>query len=165
MSITFQATDTTTSPATGVRSFGPVPINYAADWRIVSEKPNEIVMTNITSPLDNPEKIRIAYSEVNDIFKGSDLALDPSAAVNSQAKKGASILIQLTTGAVDSVTGLTFPFSAHIVLKMPLGAAPGNTEFGTVMNRLLGHFYDTQATSSASRLAALLRGSLEPVGM
>jgi hypothetical protein len=122
-------------------------------------------MSNINAPLDNPEKVRIAYSEVADIFKGSDLVLDPSNSANSQLKKGCSILVQLTTGAVDSVTGDTFPFSVHVVLKMPFGCAPGNAEFGVVMNRLLGHFYDTLATSSASRLASLLRGSLQPVGL
>lgn len=162
MPYTIPNTDTATSPVTGARSFVPVPTNYAADWRVVSEGPNEVVLSNLLSPLEAPEKLRVSFSEITDIFKGSSIApAEASLTTNGRTKKGTSILVQLTGGGTDA-TGIQYPWSCHLVLKIPYGPSPTYANIVTMIQRMLGHLYGTKDTTIQTRMESMLRGSITP---
>lgn len=146
----------------GVTSFNfPRPaLNIKADFRVKSNTGNEVVLTNITSPIDRPEKIRIAASEVANIYTGS--GIEPS--LLAPSKKGVSILVQMT--GVTSITDDTDPSyrvdkprTYHIVGKV--AADTTAAEIKADLGRLLSCVFDT-GSDSLSRLEAILRGSLVP---
>jgi len=162
-------TNTATSPATDTRdTIIPEPLNFAADYRVLKEAGGEVVLTNINCPLTNPETIRIAFSEIADVFKGA--AIEPSgdtmSSMGSQAwRKGASILVQMNGVGVASADSALFPYSAHLVLKIPYGADPEADDVVAIVNRLLGSLYDTGSDDPTARLDALLRGVLTPADL
>lgn len=78
-------------------------VNFKADFRVKVDTPNEVIVTNLTSPVDRPEKFRFAYSEVPDIYKGTDI----NPAVYAPSRRGVSVLCQLSE--VISVTDSTDP--------------------------------------------------------
>jgi len=161
MWITALPSDTATSPVTPTRAFPPAPINFGADWRIIRDTGTEILLTNLLSPMDQPEQIRVAYSEISDIFKGTGLTAKSTSAV-TQNTKGASILIQLT-GMGNDAAGLLYPYSAHLVLKVPFGTDPAASDITMIIKRLLGSLYATGSDSCVSRVEGLIRGSLKPI--
>lgn len=159
MSFTVGNSNTATSPVTGARSLVPEPINFGADFRVVKESANEVVLANLVAPLGQPEKIRIAWTEVPDVFKGSDLD-PPSTSTNGALKKGCSILVQMT--GVGSDGSALYPYSAHLVLKVPYGPSTSAANIITMVQRLLGTLYATQATTPNTRLESLMRGAITP---
>lgn len=141
-------------------------VNFDADFRVKSNTPGkEVVLTNITSPIDRPEKFRISYSEVSNVYNGT--GIDQSAYAAS--KKGVSVLVQLTEvlSVVDSADAdyrVDLPVSYHLVIKVP---ASGNIPAASIqagIGRLLSGLYETGSTAT-SRLESILRGSLVPSGM
>lgn len=162
MATTVFNTNTATDPATPSRELTPAPLNYGADYRVVSEKQNELVLANIQTSLTEPEKIRIAFAEIKDIFSGT--GIDPAQAFqspNTEMSRGCSILVQLTTVFKDT-NGARFPVSAHLVLKVPYGAQPTTDNIKTVLVRLLGALYEQGDLDLANRLNGLLRGAITP---
>lgn len=153
-----QMTDTV--PVTGIRAISPHPINFGADWRVVSESASEVILTNIGNPLDSPEQIRIAWSEIPDVFKGTKYV-----APTAVKTKGTSVLIQLTGGlkSSDDPVQTIFPYSAHLVLKVPNGPSDMDAAgINNILSHLLGTLYDTKATEPDSRIESILHGALTP---
>lgn len=157
-------TNTATDPATGTRTLNPQPINFGADWRVVTDKPGEIVLSNITAPVAQPETLRIAFSEVADVFKNA--AIDASGVDYGDAppiRRGLSILVQLNTVVTDGNSS-PYPASANFTFKLPVGADPLGSEVETLLERLLGALYETGETSVNNRVSALIHGAVGPVG-
>lgn len=153
--------DTATVPAT-VRTLVPSPINYGEDFRVISEAPGEVILGAIAAPLARPETLRIAYSEIADVFKGTKITNNLLA---TGQKGGISLLVQLNSSIADDNAAI-FPISAHLVIKYPNGVMTPESETDNVrelVEHLLGHLYETGETSPASRIASMLRGSLTPV--
>lgn len=138
-------------------------LNFAKDYRVKSnDAGKEVVLTNLSSPIDRPEKIRIAYSEIANVYTGT--GIDPS--VSSPTKRGVSVLVQLTnvltvTDSVDPSYRRDYPLSIHAVIKVP------SSEFITAdvieenLGRLMSGLFDTGSIDT-SRLESILRGSLVP---
>jgi hypothetical protein len=153
------------TPVEGVTSleFPRAVLNIKEDFRVKSNNSGkEVVLTNITSPIGRPENIRIAYTEVANIYNGS--GIDPS--VFAPTKRGVSILAQLTdvlsvTDSTDSDFQIDLPLSAHLVIKVPASEYITSEEVTKVLGRLLSSLFDTGSTEG-SRLEAILRGSLVP---
>jgi hypothetical protein len=160
MALLIATTDTATSPATGTRTINPAPINFGADFRVTAEGANEVVLTNISTDMSRPETIRIAFTDVADIFKGSKI--DPSPSVLAASKRGVSILTQLNGVGQDGM-GTPYPFSANLVLKLPVIPNPDIANVTLILQRLLGTLYGTKDTTINARVAGLLRGALTPV--
>lgn len=157
----------TDTPISGVSelTFPRGLVNYKADWRVKSQTGKESVITNLTTPLDQPEKIRIAFTEVSNIYAGSGV----EASVASPTKKGVSVLAQLTqvvkiTDTADPDFCVELPLSFHIVMKVPTSAYLTADDVQTSLGRLISGVFDTGSTSTA-RLNALFRGSLLPSDM
>lgn len=64
------------SPISGVTSlnFSRGLLNFGADFDVVNDKGSELILTNITTPRDKPEKVRLAYSVVPDVYANSGIA-------------------------------------------------------------------------------------------
>jgi len=156
----------TDTPVSGVTSltFPRAVLNIDKDFRVKSTNNNgkEVVLTNITSPIDRPENIRLAYTDIANIYSGT--GVEPSVA--APTKRGISVLAQVTdvvsvTDDTDADFRVDLPISCHLVIKVPASEYINAAQVKTVLGRLLSSLYDTGATSD-SRLEAILRGSLVP---
>lgn len=141
-------------------------LNFAVDWRVKSiSGGKEIVLTNITAPPDRPEKIRMQYTEIGNIYNGS--GIEPS--FTAPSKRGVQLLGQTTNVlTVTDDANLDFridlPFSIYTVLKVPISAYVTATELQTALCRHLSAFYETGSITT-DRLNSLLRGVLSPSDM
>lgn len=161
--------NTATSPATGARTtIVPAAVNFNADWRVVSESSNEVILTHITStPQASPLQLRIAYSEIADVFKGTKIEKTGTVENPNPTARGVSVLVQLTGGMIGAALGQTqyFPFSCHLVLKLPVAPDVDADCIESILNLLLGTLYDTKATVPDSRLLSMLRGATTPTDL
>lgn len=159
MSITnsYGTTDTIISGA-ATPTLTPLPvINWVSDFAVKSESAGEVVLVNTTTPYDQNEKIRFGYSEIADIYKGSDLSADQYAA----NKSGVNILVQVTetvkvTDSTLSGAVAYLPISAHLVLKVPKSAYLDDATVKTAICRLVGTLYK----NGNFDIKPLLKGSL-----
>jgi hypothetical protein len=139
-------------------------LNFTANFRVKANNPGkEVVITNISCPVDRPENLRIAYTPVSNIYAGS--GVDPS--ISAPTKQGVSILCQLTeiqsvTDSVDADYRVDLPLSCHLVIKVPASEHVTAALVHTMVGRLLSGLFDQGATT-ASRLDSILRGSLVPI--
>jgi hypothetical protein len=155
----------TDTPVDGVTvlTFPRAILNIDKDFRVKSNNNGkEVVLTNITSPIDRPENIRLAYTDVANIYNGT--GIEPSVA--SPTKKGVSVLAQVTdvisvTDTSDADFRIDLPLSAHLVIKVPASEYVTAAQVKVVVGRLLSSLFDTGSESEA-RLEAILRGSLVP---
>lgn len=156
------------TPVEGVSelTFPRAVLNIEKDFRVKSNDAGKaVILTNITSPVDRPEKIRIAYSEIANVYGGTGI----EASLLAPTKKGVSVLSQLTetisvTDDTDSDYRIDLPVSYHLVVKVPASEHITATDVQEGIGRLLSSLFDTGA-DDASRLEAILRGSLVPTGI
>lgn len=154
----------TDTPISGVSSlnFSRGLLNFKADFRMKSNNAGEVVLTNLTSPVDRPEKIRLGYSEVANIYTNTNI--DPS--VYAPTKQGISVVCQVSevfsvTDSVDADYRVDLPVSAHLVLKLPSSEFITADMVQTMLGRMISGMYETGSLNT-SRIAAILRGSLLP---
>lgn len=166
------ATATPTSPVTPSRSIEASPLNFASDWRVVGEKPGEVTLVNIQDPVVGATQLRFAYSSIDDIFKNTSIsAPGPESQGAPVTKAGVSLLIQATgVSTTDGSPGQQlFPWSAHLVLRVPTESSLGlSSDDGSVLQMLalvLGSLYETGDSTVNDRLDSLLHGALKPAGM
>jgi len=137
-------------------------VNFGADWRTKSEEPEEVILTNLTSPIAYPERFRFAFSDVKDVYTG--VGIDPT--LYAPSRRGISLLNQLTeewtvTDSADASFLQVLPVSAHLVVKIPVNDQITAAMVQTLVARLLSGLFETGSTTT-TRLAAMLRGSLTP---
>ena len=154
----------TDTPISGVTSltFPRGLVNYAADFRVKKDGADEAIITNLTTPVDRPEKFRWSVSDVANIYSGTDI--DPS--VYAPSKRGVSVLAQVTevysvTDSEDPTFRIDLPVSAHLVLKVPASEYLTAAILQTIVGRLVSGLFETGVTTT-DRFAALIRGSLLP---
>lgn len=136
-------------------------VNFGSDFNLIVDEPEEVILTNITSPLDRPEKFRFGYSQLKDIYKGTEI--HPN--VQAPSKRGVSVLVQLTNtiSEIDTTTNsrVDLPMSAHIVLKFPASKEVTAALVEEQIGRLLSGMYETGSLTH-TRLNSMMRGSLLP---
>lgn len=140
-------------------------VNFGADWRVRSDEPGEVIITNLTSPIDRPEKFRFAMNDIKDIYRNT--GIDPTLYVSS--RRGASVLCQLidTWTVIDSADPSyeqVLPVEGHIVLKIPAAEIITADMIVTFVGRLISGLFATGSMTS-DRLKAMFRGSLLPPDM
>lgn len=150
--------DTAISGVTAPSVTLPV-INFSDDYRVKAESTNEVILCNITSPLDQPATIRYGYSDIANIYKNSGISSDFVAGT----VKGANLLAQVTetikvTDSVDASFAQYLPISAHLVLKVPQSAYIDNAQMQRITQRLLATLYN----KGVPNLPALLKGVIKP---
>lgn len=154
----------TDTPIEGVTSltFPRGLLNFAKDWRIKQNSPGEVVLTNITSPVDRPEQIRMACSNIANVYSGS--GIEPSLA--APTKRGISVLAQVTeiisvTDDADPDYRVDLPVSYHVVIKIPANENLTAAMIQEGLGRLVSTMFETGSTQ-LTRIEALVRGSLVP---
>lgn len=158
--------DTTISGATAPVVTVPV-LNYAVDFRVKNDEPNESIITNLMSPISQPERIRVAQQDVADIYRNS--GIDPT--LYYQSRRGTQVLVQLTdvfkvTDSADASYEAQLPISMHLVIKVPNNDLITEAALKTEIARLLGALYETNASGSTTcRLTSMLRGALLPASL
>lgn len=157
----------TDTPVSGVTSLSlPISVvNFGKDFRVKVNEPQEVIITNLTSPIDRPEKFRFAMSDIKDIYKNS--GIDPN--LFSPSKRGVSVLVQLTdtytvTDSADPTHEVALPLEAHLVLKVPANEAVTTQMIVDFIGRLASGFFETGAVNP-NRVKSLCRGSLLPADM
>lgn len=159
------STGYTDTPIDGVTSleFPRGLLNFGANFRVKSNNSGkEVVLTNITCPIDRPENIRLAYTDIANVYSGT--GIEPS--IIAPTKRGVSILAQLTdvlsvTDTVDADYRIDLPLSCHLVIKVPASEYITAAQVQTAVGRLLSSLFDT-GVETTTRLEAILRGSLAP---
>jgi len=132
-------------------------LNLKEDFRVKSDQNGkEVILTNISSPIDRPEKIRLGYNEISNIYAGT--GIDPS--VLAPTKKGVSILAQVTdvlsvTDSQDADYRIDLPMSCHLVIKVPASEFIDAAKVKTQIGRMLSSLFDTGSLTE-SRLEAIL---------
>lgn len=157
-----------TDSITTAKTLSVPDLSYAADFAVTRDTPDEVVITNTTSPIDQPETIRFGYNQVADVYRGT--GIDPSVA--SVSKRGASIVVQLNDilrVACDSETNCSpvqfdLPISTHIVMKVPINQYITADLVKQLVLRNVAALFSTGKTDS-TRIDALLRHALTPTGM
>lgn len=156
-------TDTPIEGVTPPVNFTRGLLNFGADFRVKSNVAGkEVVLTNITAPDEQPEKIRIGYTEVSNVYAGT--GVEPS--VYAPSKKGVQILAQVTevitvTDDADPEYRIDLPVSYHMVIKVPMSSYITSASIVTGVGRLLSGLFDAGAVTT-SRLDAIRRGALVP---
>lgn len=137
-------------------------VNFESDYRVREDEPDNVVITNLTAPQGKPESFRFAYSEIADVYKGTDI--EP--ALRTQTKRGVQCLVRLdetwdVKDSADPTYEVALPVSAHLVLKIPNSDMITSEQVQYLVGRLVSGLYSTGSTE-LDRLTALLRGSLKP---
>lgn len=164
-SLKFNYVDSAISGATAVTLSLPT-LNYAEDFRVREDEPSEAIITNLTCPIDAPERIRWAHSDIKDVYKNT--GIDPTLYYSS--RRGTQILCQLTdvltvtdSSSPDYLAEL--PVSAHMVIKVPNNELISEEIVLSLIRRLVASLYETTGTTTKSRLRSILRGSLLPTAL
>lgn len=141
-------------------------VNFGSDFRVKSSVPGkEVILTNITSPPDRPEKVRVGFTEVANVYNGTGIEVP----VSAPSKRGTQILAQVTevisvTDDTDPDYRLDLPVSYHLVIKVPTSEYITGTVIMTGIGRLISSLFDT-GVSTTARLDAALRGALLPADL
>lgn len=155
----------TDTPISGVTAPSlPLPvINYNSDFRLKnSTNKDEVIMVNTNCAINEDEKVRIAVSSINDIFKTSGIVCDSV----GETKEGYSLVAQVTrtvTVADDQNPSYTnhLPLSAHIVVKVPKHEAITDTVILALIERACATLYEEGKFKAIS----MLKGAINPKGL
>lgn len=143
-------------------------LDYAKDFAVVTDEPGSLVLTNITSPIDQPEKIRWGYQNINNVYANS--GIDP--AYYAPSKRGISIVSQVsevwkvgeTTDTCGCPLPVYLPVEGHVVFKVPTHSAITENMVEAFLRRVMDTLYATGSVSP-ERIGKLMRGSLRPEGL
>jgi len=158
-SLTSFASDTAVA---GVSSLTmPVDVlNFGTDWRVIKDEPNEVIITNLTTPLDKPSIYRFTWRKVNDAYKQAGIATPANPPTYTQVMIQYSE-IKTEVDSVDATYEKDMVFEAHTVIKVPNNTLVTAQVVLELLQRLSAGYYSTGVVDSG-RLQAILRGSLVP---
>lgn len=137
-------------------------LSWDVDFKTKVDEPDEVILTNVTSPLDRPELFRFGYTEIKDVYKNT--TIDPS--VYAPTRRGIQILCQVNdvyslTDDVDASYRVDLPVQAHVVLKVPACDVITADMVEELAQRAVSGLFATGSVTSA-KLSAMLRGSMRP---
>lgn len=138
-------------------------LDYSVDFAVTSDKPGEVILTNVTSPLDRAETIRFALTQIKDVYTNTDI----DAAYKAPSHQGVSLVAQVSDvwrysdSSNLALPAIDLPLSAHLVLKVPKSSYITADQYLSLVKRAFSLMFDTGAVTSA-RLLEMLKGSLDP---
>lgn len=149
-------------PGVGELSLPRAVVNFSSDYRTREDEPDNVILTNLTAPQGKPESFRFAYSEVADVYKGTNI--EP--ALRTQTKRGVQVLVRVdetwqVKDSADPTYEVALPVSAHLVLKIPNSDMITSEQVEYLVGRLVSGLFNSGETGT-DRLTSLLRGSLKP---
>lgn len=144
----------------------PIPVlNLGADFRVMKDTPEEAIISNMTSQIGYPEKIRFASRVIPDAYKGSDV----DASLRSLNKRGVEVLVSHTdTAAWTDSEDPTFlelkTPKMNVVFTFPADGSYSADAALDYIKRSIACLFETGGVTSA-RVNALLRGILIPADL
>jgi hypothetical protein len=138
-------------------------LDFASDYALQSEEPNEVVMVNKTSASLSPkETIRYARSVVNNIYQNNK---NIASARQSPVKSGVQIMAEIETiyTAVNDVSGEEYdvPCKGRIVLRVPNSSFVTEDMLADILNRTIAAIFAGGSTDETMAVA-MARGVLIP---
>jgi hypothetical protein len=145
-------------------------LDYDVDYATVKSTSNEVIITNTTTSIDQPETIRFAIDDVSNIYNGS--GIDP--ANYAPSKRGKKLLMadNLTLRVANGDGTVTdFPIQLGMTIKFPTSVNINDTALSDALHRVMSIVYDVSHDTPTSgkyaetltRIKKLLRGSLNPI--
>lgn len=152
----------TDTPITGDPVLVRGKLNFGADFRVQRENAGEMILTNITSPLDRKENILYNVTDVKNIYDKTDI--HPS--VQAPSTKGINLYAKVSdVYAVTDSTDADFlqhlPVSVSITIRVPSLEYITADVVQSVMARCVSTLYETDSETTV-RLNSLLRGAIKP---
>lgn len=141
-------------------------LSYDKDFATTKETSDEVILTNVTSPLDQPERLRYSIQSIGNVYSGT--GIEPS--YQSVSKRGVSVLGQVMDtilvtptdeGGCCCAASYMLPIEAHWVARAPIHQAVTAEMVLTVLLRSFSTAFGT-GLITADRLNAILRGALNP---
>lgn len=157
---------TDTAPAGGATKALTRPnLNYAANFSVTASTDSKAIITNLTTPVDQPETIRWQESNIANIYDGT--TIDPS--VYATSKQGISVVAQVNSilrvvDSVDATFQVDLPISVHMVMKLPKSQYITSANIQTAIARCVAAYYETDS-DGVTRIDKLVRGSMLPSTM
>lgn len=158
------STGYTDTPISGVTSlnFPRGLVNFGKDFSVQKNGTTDVTLTNLTCPIDQPEKFRFAISDIANVY--TNTGIDPS--VWGANRQGQSVLIQLSE--VLSVTDSTnpefrvdLPVTCNITFKAPKSSYVTADSLLTLLGRAVSGAFVTGSTTNEG-ITRLIHGSLIP---
>lgn len=159
-------TDSITTP----KSVSIPDLDYAKDFAVTKDTADEVILTNVTSPVDQPEIIRFGYQSVGNVY--TNTGIDPSFV--SVTRKGISVVAQVNdilrvtsdTDGTECCAPVQYdlPIQSHFVIKVPLNQNITADVALAAAKRAFATLFATGSVTS-ERLNAMLRDALKPSTM
>lgn len=135
------------------------PLNYDVDFRVLEEGPGKLVMTDITSPLDQPATIRVAQQAKPNIYAGT--TIDPSAYLAN--KRGTDTIAEAKetwsiTDAGDPTFQQLAPARAAVTLSLPTSALITEELVMGLVGRAVAALFAQGEATYTTGVSALLHG-------
>lgn len=142
-------------------------MDYKSNFSLLVDDPGNVELTNVTTPLDQPEVLRYSLDNVSNIYAGT--SIDP--AFFATSKLGKSLLMKneeiyrvTNSGETDGLmpTSVDLPIWYHTVIRTPVSEY---LTAKTLYDGLCRHIaMMVKEVADGSLLNMLLRGSLNPQG-
>lgn len=137
-SVTTGVTDTAQAGITPL-TFAMSPVNFSTDYKPVGDgSDGSIVYTNVTTPADQLETIRIAQRARANVYSGT--SIDPSVYVANKAGIDTVVGIRAIlreTDSVDVAYQRDLPLAASLTLQLPVAAQVTSTVVENLVKRLV----------------------------
>jgi len=122
--------------------------NFGEDFRVLSDVPGELILTNITTPVDMPETIRIAQKRLANVYSASDI----DASNYPSDKSGTTTLVEsrFVVAIEDSTEPLLrkfIPVKVGFTLITPNDGDVPNSAIRTLIERSIGNLFETHDAS------------------
>lgn len=137
-------------------------VNFAKDFSVQKNGTTDVTLTNLTCPIDQPEKFRFAISDIANIY--TNTGIDPS--VWGANRQGQSLLIQLSevlsvTDSTDPDFRVDLPVTCNITFKVPKSSYITTASLLTLLGRAVSGAFATGSTTDDG-IKRLIHGSLIP---
>lgn len=151
----------TDSPPAGAGTLNiPFTQNYAEEYRLLSDSPGEVVMTNVDALIDQPATVRVSQRKVQNVYANSDVDASAYPAV----KAGTATLVErreiwAEIDSEDATYRKLLPVKCGITLTVPQNGTIDASMVSDLVLRTLQALFESGDTSTAG-LNALLHGVL-----
>jgi hypothetical protein len=159
------ATGISSTPISGVTSPEIViPLqNWHEDFGVQVDDPGELIVTAVTSPVDQPAIFRISQRANANVYAKSPI--DPAAYL--PVKSGTETLIERKevwslTDTLDAAYGKLMPVRCGITITVPASAEIKDSDVLNLVLRTLAGLFDSSDPDGSTVVNALLHGVLKP---
>lgn len=133
-----------------------------ASYVVTSQLPDEVVESNLSSPLGRVEKLTFGRRSVKDIYANST-SIDP--AYKSPSRSGIKVLVNWEsvaslTNSDDPTFRMDFPISSRLTVTVPASDYLTADNVNMLIKHHIGALYGDSTDVTSARIAKLLKGAL-----